>query len=57
MLAWMLPALSGKERAEMLAGLRAGAPPEVFASIQGVARRVLAPSDWDRLEQSLNRAA
>jgi hypothetical protein len=56
-LGWMLPALSAPERTELLTGVRKTAPPEVFAAVEGVARRVLAPPDWSRLEQSLAVAA
>ena len=50
---WMLPALSAPERAELLAGVRAVAPPESFAALQGLARRVMPAEDWNRLEQAL----
>ncbi len=56
-LAWMLPALNAPERAELLAGIRAAAPPAAFAAIADVARRVLPTADWTRLEQSLAVAA
>jgi hypothetical protein len=56
-LAWMLPALSAPERAELLAGARASAPPEVFAALQGIARRVLPEAEWSRLEAALAAAA
>ena len=55
--AWMLPALNGPERTEMLAGIRAAAPPAAFEAMAGVARRVLPPADWTRLERSLAVAA
>lgn len=41
----MLPAMNLDDRAEMLGGMQAGAPPEVFAGIWGLAGSVLAPSD------------
>lgn len=56
-MAWMLPALSQPERAELLVGARAGAPPEAFAALAGIASRVLPASDWSRLEQALTAAA
>jgi hypothetical protein len=57
LLAWMLPALNGPERATLLAGLRAGLPTEAFEAVSGVARQVLAPPEWSRLERSLAVAA
>jgi hypothetical protein len=57
LLAWMLPALNAPERAALLGGLHAGLPAEAFEAVTGVARQVLAPSDWSRLERSLAVAA
>lgn len=51
--AWMLPALSAPERAELLAGARASVPPPAFEALRGVARRVLPAAEWDRLEADL----
>ena len=56
-LAWMLPALSAPERTEILAAIRAVAPPPAFEAMAAVARRVLPPTDWSRLERSLAVAA
>ena len=56
-LAWMLPALSAPERAELLAGIRAVAPPRAFEAMADIARRVLPPAEWSRLERSLAVAA
>lgn len=53
-LAMMLPAMNVEDRTEMLAGMRAGAPPEVFAGVQALATQVLSPADSDAL---LNRLA
>jgi hypothetical protein len=55
--ALMLPALNAPERAELLAGIRASAPAAAFEAIAGLARRVLSPADWGRLERSLATAA
>jgi hypothetical protein len=41
----MLPAISGEERAGMLAGIRQHAPPEAFRAVCEVARRVLSDAD------------
>jgi hypothetical protein len=57
LLAWMLPALSAPEQAELLGGIRATAPPEAFAALSMLARQVLGPAEWDRLEQALATAA
>ena len=48
-LALMLPAMNLDDRVEMLAGMRASAPPEVFAGVLGLAGSVLAPADVDAL--------
>jgi hypothetical protein len=44
-LAVMLPAMNVDDRSELLGGIRAGAPAEVFAGIWGLACAVLAASD------------
>jgi hypothetical protein len=53
-LAFMLPAMNIDDRAELLGGIRLGAPPEAFEATMGLARSVLRPSDFvslaDRLE-------
>jgi hypothetical protein len=56
-LAWMLPALSAPEQADLLAGIRAAAPPAAFAAISDVARRVLSAAEWSRLKRRLAVAA
>jgi len=40
-----------------MAGIRAVAPPAAFAAMADLARRVLPPADWSRLERSLAVAA
>jgi len=55
--ALMLPALNAPERTEMLAGIRAVAPPAAFVAMADLARRVLPPAEWSRLERSLAAAA
>lgn len=44
-LALMLPAMNIDNRAAMLGGMQAGAPPEVFEGVWGLAASVLAPTD------------
>ena len=53
----MLPALNGDDRAELLGGMQAGAPPEVFAGVVGLAQTVLAPQDFATLSTRLGLAA
>ena len=53
-LAKMLPAMNVDDRTEMLGGMRAGAPPEVFAGICALAREVLKESQFAALSQRLD---
>jgi len=60
MMAWlgyMLPGISGPERAGMLLGMRAGAPAEAFAAVMGIARQVLPGSAFEDLSARLAQAA
>ena len=41
----MLTAMNIDDRAEMLGGMQAGAPPEVFAGVWNLTRSVLTPGD------------
>jgi iron-sulfur cluster repair protein YtfE (RIC family) len=52
-LALMLPTMNADERFEMLAGIRMAAPPEAFAGTVSLARSVLRPDDFARLDQRL----
>ncbi len=52
-LAFMLPAMNLDDRAELLGGMRAGAPAEVFAGVWSLAGSVLAPSDRAALGERL----
>jgi hypothetical protein len=45
----LLPAMNVEDRTEMLAGVKATAPAPAFAGILGIARRVLAPADYEVL--------
>ena len=48
-LALLLPAMNVADRAEMLLGMRASAPPPVFDGVVAIARDVLAPADFRAL--------
>jgi hypothetical protein len=56
-LALMLPAMNIDDRAELVGGIKGGAPAEVFAQVQALAQSVLAPSDYDALFARLDAAA
>ena len=45
----MLPAMNVDDRAELLGGIKAGAPAEVFGRVWGLAESVLEPRDRDAL--------
>lgn len=45
-LSFMLPAMNADDRAELLRGMREGAPPEVFEGVIGLARSVLEPREY-----------
>ena len=55
-LALMLPAMNIDDRAELLGGMQAGAPPEVFAGVWGLAGSVLSPADHVALGARLGLA-
>jgi len=48
-LAIMFPAMNVDDRVEMLAGMKAAAPPEVFDGTLGIARSVLEPAQFTAL--------
>lgn len=50
---WFFPAISAPERAGMLAGMRAGMPPEAFLGVLEIARATLAPQDHAKLCRAL----
>ena len=52
-LALMLPAMNIDDRCELLGGMQAGAPPEVFAGVWNLATSVLAPADAAALGRRL----
>jgi hypothetical protein len=55
-LALMLPAMNLDDRSELLGGMRAGAPAEVFAGVWGLAGSVLRPEDVAALATRLEIA-
>jgi hypothetical protein len=56
-MAIMLPALNLDERFELLAGMRAGAPAEVFQGVCQLAAQVLDGAAWCALDERLRSAA
>jgi hypothetical protein len=54
-LALLLPAMNVEDGTEMLIGLKATSPPEVFAGVLDLARAVLAPADDAALAERLVR--
>lgn len=52
-LALMLPAMNIDDRTELLGGMQAGAPPEVFAGVWDLAGTVLSPADHAALGRRL----
>lgn len=55
-LRWMLPALGPAEGAELLRGVRAGAPPEAFLGVLAHVRPHLDDASWARLAPALGVA-
>lgn len=56
-LAQMFPAMNIDDRAELLGGMRASAPAEVFEGVWGLTGSVLTPPDFTALGQRLQIAA
>lgn len=56
-LALMLPALNADDRAELLGGMQAGAPAEVFAGVVGLARSVLSDEAFASVSGRLGLAS
>lgn len=50
---WMMIGSSPAERAQMMAGMRADAPPPAFEAMLDIARNSLAPGDWNKLAAAL----
>ena len=49
----MLPAMNVDDRTELLAGMQAGAPPEAFAAVVGLAGSVLTATDFGAVARRL----
>ncbi len=54
-LSFMLPAMNADDRADLLGGIRAGAPAEAFAGVLDLARSVLEPADFVSTTARLDR--
>ena len=52
-LSMMLPAMNVDDRTELLAGMQAGAPPEAFAAVVGLAGSVLTAADFGAVARRL----
>ena len=52
-LAFMVPAMNVEDRTELLGGMQAGAPPEVFAQVWGLVRTLLRPAEVKALAARL----
>lgn len=50
---WMIPSLNHSERVALLAGMRRGAPKEVFEGVLAIAKSYLRALDWDKLARAL----
>lgn len=50
---WMIPAVTPAERAQVLGGMRAGAPAEALAAVLDAVRPHLDDSAWDQLARAL----
>ena len=50
---FMVPAMNLPECAELLGGMKAGSPPEVFKAMADRARKARGESDWQKLEALL----
>jgi hypothetical protein len=51
---FMIPAMNLDDRTELLGGMQAGAPPQVFDAVIGLVRSVLDPSDFAALAARLD---
>lgn len=50
---WLLIGSSPDERAQIMGGMRADAPPPAFDAMLGIARQCLAPAEWTKLATAL----
>jgi hemerythrin-like domain-containing protein len=53
MLGYMIPGMNAVERLVFLSNLKAAAPQPVFEGVKGLAQRVLAAKDWEKLSARL----
>ncbi|HVM31698.1 MAG TPA: hemerythrin domain-containing protein [bacterium] len=53
MLSYMIPGMNAAERLSFLSGVKATAPAPVFEGLKGLAQKVLAPKDWEKLSAKL----
>jgi phytoene dehydrogenase-like protein len=53
MLGYMIPGMNAAERLTFLSGVKATAPAPVFEGLKGLAQKVLAPRDWEKLSAQL----
>jgi hypothetical protein len=56
-LSLMIPAMNVEDRTELLGGMQAGAPKEVFDGVMGLTRSLLSPADYTALAARLGVAA
>lgn len=54
---WMMIGSSPAERAQVMAGMRADAPPPAFEAMLEIARDSLSPGDWNKLAAALSPVA
>jgi hemerythrin superfamily protein len=52
-LGWMLPSLNVSEMTEMLRGIKANSPPQVFQIISGIAAQRVDPQRWQAVNQRI----
>ena len=50
---WIMIGSSPAERAQVMAGIRADAPPPAFEAMLAIARNSLSPGDWNKLAAAL----
>lgn len=56
-ISWMIPALTPRERARKLAGIRAGVPAPVFQHVLALSRPGLSEAGWNKLQRDLDLPA
>jgi hemerythrin-like domain-containing protein len=53
MLGYMIPGMNAAERLMFISGVKATAPLPVYDGLKGLAQKVLAPKDWEKLSAKL----